>query len=168
MYSKAKIFGLPIHPMLVSFPIVFYTTAFFSFIIYQSSYNPFWFKVAFIGNLAGVISAVAAAIPGIIDLYWGVPQKSEARRKGLNHAILNVGALLIFAINLIFIWGSFDLVREPQMIHVFLSGFGFLATVFGSYLGHGLVSRNKLGVELNYEQEQIQKNLESGRSIYVS
>ena len=45
MYSKTKIMGHPIHPMLVAFPVAFYTGALAAFVAYNSNNDPFWFKV---------------------------------------------------------------------------------------------------------------------------
>ena len=39
MYSKIKIFGHPIHPMLVAYPIAFYTSTLVGFIIYGATSN---------------------------------------------------------------------------------------------------------------------------------
>ena len=37
MYSKAKLAGHPIHPMLVAFPIAFYTATVVTLIIYAAT-----------------------------------------------------------------------------------------------------------------------------------
>src|ERR1051325_10864773 len=48
MYSKIKIFGHPIHPILVAFPIAFYTGALAAFIAYNVNGDAFWFKVGYV------------------------------------------------------------------------------------------------------------------------
>jgi uncharacterized membrane protein len=156
MYSKVKIMGRAVHPMLVSFPIVLYTAAFVCFCIYQSTVNPFWYRVAFIGNLAGVCAAVLAAIPGSIDLAAGVPKNTEAKKRGIIHATLNVLSLILFSINLYLIWGTFNLAPEPNILNVFITGAGFILTVFAGYHGYTLVQKNKLAVNLTPEQERIE------------
>lgn len=156
MYSKVKIMGRALHPMLVSFPIVLYTAAFVCFSVYQGTVNPFWYRVAFIANVAGVCAALIAAIPGSIDLAAGVPKNTEPKRRGKMHAILNVLALVVFAINLYLIWGTFNLAPEPNILNVFFTGFGFFLTVFAAYHGYTLVAKNKLGVDLTPEQERIE------------
>lgn len=155
MYSKVKIMGRAVHPMLVSFPIVLYTAAFVCFCIYQSTVNPFWYRVAFIGNFAGVCAAVLAAIPGSIDLS-AVPKDSEAKKRGSIHATLNVLSLILFAINLYLIWGTFNLAPEPNILNVFITGGGFILTVVAGYHGYTLIQKNKLAVSLTPEQERVE------------
>lgn len=162
MYSKVKIFGRALHPMLVSFPIVLYTATFVCFCLYQATVNPFWFRVAFIGNTAGVCAAVLAAIPGSLDLS-AVPKDTEARKRGSKHATLNVLSLLLFAFNLYLIWGTFNAPPQPNVTNIFVTGLGFCLTAAAGYLGYTLVGRNKLGVDLTPEQERIETGI--GRRV---
>ncbi|MCM2352854.1 MAG: DUF2231 domain-containing protein [Pseudobdellovibrio sp.] len=156
MYSKVKILGQAVHPMLVSFPIVFYTAAFASFCLFQNTANPFWYRVAFIANFAGVATAVLAALPGAIDLFFGVPKETEARKRGYLHAALNVVSLVLFAINLYLIWGTFNMTVTPNSINAVITGIGFGLTVVAAYHGHTLVAKNHVGVDLTPEQEKIE------------
>src|SRR5690606_10458571 len=93
MYSKAKIGGHPIHPMIVGFPIVFYTLTFVGFAMYRFwSQDLFWYQLGYFSAFGGVITAVLAAIPGAIDWAFGIPKTSAAKTRGAWHALLNVGA----------------------------------------------------------------------------
>ena len=40
MYSKVKIAGHPIHPMLVAFPVAFYTATLVCYLVYNSNEDP--------------------------------------------------------------------------------------------------------------------------------
>ncbi|AZZ36940.1 hypothetical protein CIK05_09095 [Bdellovibrio sp. qaytius] len=146
MYSKVKVLGHPVHPMLVSFPIVFYTAAFACFCVFQNTDNLFWFRVAYIANVAGVCAAVLAAIPGSIDLYAGVPSHTQAKKRGYLHAVLNVTSLLLFATNLYLIWGSYNAEVVPQILNVLITGLGFSLTVVASYHGYALVEQEQTKV----------------------
>src|SRR3954463_3176375 len=68
MYSKARIAGHPIHPMLVAFPLAFYTTTVVTLLVYIGTREAFWFRFAMVASLAGIATAVIAAIPGAVDL----------------------------------------------------------------------------------------------------
>lgn len=155
MYSKVKILGQAVHPMLVSFPIVFYTAAFVCFCLFQNSVNPFWYRVAFAANAAGVATAVLAALPGAIDFFFGIPKDTEARKRGWLHAALNVTALVLFAINLYLIWGTFNMAVSPNSINAVITGIGFGLTVVAAYHGHALISKDHADVDLTPEQERI-------------
>lgn len=156
MYSKVKILGQAVHPMLVSFPIVFYTAAFACFCLFQNTVNPFWYRVAFIANFAGVVAAVLAALPGAIDLFFGIPKNSEPRRRGYLHAALNVVSLVLFAINLYLIWGTFNMAVTPNSINAVITGIGFGLTVVAGYHGHALIAKYHAAVDLTPEQERIE------------
>ena len=58
MYSKAKIAGHPIHPMLVAFPITFYVLTLVGFIVYATiSPDIFWYKLSYFLNYAAIATA---------------------------------------------------------------------------------------------------------------
>ena len=66
MYSKVTIAKHPIHPALVAFPVVYYTSTVAAMIIFLANGDPFWFRAAMLANVAGVATAVVAAIPGAL------------------------------------------------------------------------------------------------------
>src|SRR5262249_26362635 len=96
MYTKARIAGHPIHPMLVAFPIALYVSTVVALLAHAGTHDPFWYRVALWTNLVGVVMAAVAAIPGLIDLL-SIPARSRARATGLRHAGFNVLALVLFA-----------------------------------------------------------------------
>src|SRR5215212_5619303 len=97
MYSKARVAGHPIHPMLVVFPIAFYTATVATLLAYVGSHEVFWYRVAMVANIAGIVTAAIAVIPGAIDLF-ALPAGSRARATGLRHAGFNLLATLLFAV----------------------------------------------------------------------
>src|ERR687886_29215 len=98
MYSKIKIFGHPIHPMVIAYPVAFYTATLVGFGIYGATGDHFWLKATIAVNLAGVVMAVVAALPGFLDWLVGIPRGSDASRTGLIHMGLNVTALVLFVV----------------------------------------------------------------------
>lgn len=156
MYSKAKINGHPIHPMFVAFPIALYAASFVGFLLYQYvSGEPFWFRFAYICNMAGLIMAVIAAIPGVID-FSNIPRQTDAKKRGVLHGLLNVIALVIFGVNAYLIRGNFDLPPADVTFAVILSAIGFAVTMAAGYHGYALIGQHKVGVELTPEQERIE------------
>jgi uncharacterized membrane protein len=157
MYSKAKIMGHPIHPMLVAFPIVFYTVSLICFVAFQYfGNNPFWYQVAYVSNFAGIATALLAAIPGFIDWAFGIPRGVAAKRRGLIHMSLNVTALVLFAINAYLIFGTFNNVPSNATTNVILSAVGVVVTLAAGYHGWALIGVHKVGVDLTKEQERIE------------
>ena len=68
MASPASIGGHPVHPMIIPFPIALWVFSLVADLIYLWRGNPVWKDwIAFYSLLAGIIGAVAAAVPGLID-----------------------------------------------------------------------------------------------------
>src|SRR4051812_43820225 len=84
MYSKARIAGHPIHPMLIAFPIALYAATVVTLFAFIGTKDYFWYRAATYANIAAVVMAVVAAVPGLIDLL-NVPDRSKARATGLRH-----------------------------------------------------------------------------------
>src|SRR4051812_17247109 len=101
LYSKVKVAGHPVHPMLVAFPVAFYSTALVGFGLYALSGSLLWWRIGLWSNLAGVIMAVIAAVPGLIDWTIGIPPGTKAKSTGRKHMLLNLGALASFTANLV-------------------------------------------------------------------
>src|SRR5947199_7316394 len=99
MNSKVTILGHPVHPMLVAYPIAFYTAAFGGYLIFHFNGDRFWFDDGIAATIAGVIAAAIAAIPGVIDWLVGIPRNSPAKRHGLIHMILNTAAVPFMIVN---------------------------------------------------------------------
>jgi len=154
MYSKAKILGHSIHPMLVHFPIAFYAATALAYGVYAGTGNHFWFQFGVIANIAGVASAAMAAIPGLID-WLGIPNKHPAKDTGAQHMGLNVSALLLFAISAFLESRQWTDLQPTCIIAFALSVLGLTLTVGAGILGAKLVDRHHVGVQLTPEQERI-------------
>lgn len=156
MYSKAKLLGHPIHPMLIAFPVAFYTATLVLFIVYAATRDVFWCRVATVANWAGVIMAVVAAVPGLIDWAIGIPRGTEAKGTGLQHMALNVAALVLFLISAIIYanrWGH--LLPNPNA-GIVLSVLGIGVSLPAGFLGWKLVQDHHVGVRLTPEQERLE------------
>jgi uncharacterized membrane protein len=154
MYSKAKVLGHPIHPMLVGFPVAFYTATLISYIAYAASGDAFWFKVGVVANLAGVAGAAAAAIPGFIDWAFGIPNDHPAKATGLEHMLLNVGALAFFGINAFLQYGQWNDPNPAYRAAIALSAVGMGFVMAAGFLGWKLVQKHHVGVDVIGEEER--------------
>jgi uncharacterized membrane protein len=157
MYSKAKIAGHPIHPMIVAFPIAFYTVSLIAFLVYQyGGMETFWFRLAYFCTFAGVGTAVLAAIPGFIDWAFGIPSESAGKKRGLIHMGLNVAALLLFAANAYNLYGKCDVNLSDVTGYWVIALVGVLLTLAAGYHGWELIATHKVGVNLTPEQERLE------------
>lgn len=154
MYSKVTIFGHPVHPMLIPFPIAFYTATVVSFITYAANANPFWFRVALVANTAAVVMAAVAGLIGFLDLTLGIPSGTDAKRHGWQHMGLNLFSLALFAINLWLNIGQWNAPVPIGRYSILLPVVGFLATLGAGYLGWTLVQTHHVGVVFTPNEER--------------
>jgi len=97
MRTPASIARHPIHPMLVPIPIGCWVLSFacdLAFVLGAGATH--WATVSFWAMLAGLLGAVAAAAPGVIDMLSlaGTPKKLA-----LTHMALNILVVLLYAMN---------------------------------------------------------------------
>ena len=131
--------------MLVVFPFALWTTAMVFDTIAMVSGHSTLRAVAFYNIGAGIIGAVAAAVPGFIDY---LTLSGRAARVGTWHAVLNVTALALFALSWLLRtrWGAGVVGSDPWL--PLLVGFVGLAVVFASgWLGGTLVYEHGVGVK---------------------
>lgn len=146
MYSKIKIFGHPIHPMLVAFPVALYTAAMACYIIYNNNADAFWFKAGLAANIAGVGMAVLAALPGFID-WLNIPSDTKAKRTGIIHLVFNVVSLVLFAINAYMLYDQWT-ATTPELYYALpLTIAGFICTLVAGFMGWTLVQKHHVGVD---------------------
>lgn len=163
MKSKAHIKGHPLHPILISFPIAFFTGTFlFDVAGYLLNIPGLW-QTAYYLEIAGVGFAVLAAVPGIIDYIYTVPPNSSAKKRGAKHGLTNTTMLLIFTATWFYRRG------EAPDVYIILGAelLGVVLLSIAGWMGGTLVYRNQIGVDPRYaysgkwKEKYIQDN--SGR-----
>ena len=150
MFSRARVARHPIHPMLVSLPIGLFTATTAALIAFIGTADPFYYRAAFIANLAGVATAIAAGIPGAIDLFH-LPPTSPARATGLRHGKLALIATALFAGCAALLWRDWppaSILAATVPLAVAVAG--MLSLVFAALLGWTLVQTHKVGVSPNH------------------
>jgi uncharacterized membrane protein len=141
MASPASIKNHPIHPMLVGLPIGLWVFALFCDVMRAATGNPVWQTVAIYCIGGGIVGAVMAAVPGLID-YFSIDEAAMKRIANF-HLALNLGAVIIFAINL---WLRFRLPAESYL-PLGMSLVGVLAIGIGGWLGGEMVYVKGMVVE---------------------
>lgn len=156
MYSKMKIAGHPIHPMLVGYPVACYTGTLVAFLVYAVNGHLFWLNLAIALNVAGVCTSAIAAFPGLVDWALGIPRDSAAKKVGLVHAGFNVAALGLFIAVLASYLNDWNGPAVSATLGIVLSALGVGATVTAGFFGWMLVQDYHVGVQLAPEQELIE------------
>ena len=166
MYSKIKIFGHPLHPMLIPFPVAFYTGALVCYIVYSSNHDAFWFKIGYVANLAGIIMAALAALPGFID-WLNIPSDSKAKKNGFLHLAANVTALFLYTMCFLEVKDKWDDVSPAVGNTVGLTATGFILTLIAGFLGWTLVQKDHVGVdEITEDEKEIGLRVNTNADSY--
>ncbi|MGP1373006.1 MAG: DUF2231 domain-containing protein [Almyronema sp.] len=95
--SSIAIFGHPIHPIIVIFPVAFLSGVAGADLGYWLTQDFFWARAAVWLLGLGILSGVAAAITGMVD-FITIP-KVRHRTAGWAHMALNVGVLVLSLVN---------------------------------------------------------------------
>jgi uncharacterized membrane protein len=156
LYSKVKLLDHPIHPLLVAFPITFYSSTLLGFIAYLATGDRDWFRLAYFANAAGVVTALVAAIPGFLD-WTGIPSHLRAKQVGVVHMTLNLIIVSIFTLNLGMQGAQLDEVAPSGWSGFVLSLLGVMLLLVSGYYGWSLVQTHHVGVDLTREQELLDR-----------
>jgi nitrite reductase/ring-hydroxylating ferredoxin subunit/uncharacterized membrane protein len=147
MKSKAVLLGHPAHPMLIPFPFAFLTGAFLFDAAGWLRDVPSWWTTGGYLSLAGIATAVVAAVPGLIDYRYTVPPDSSAKTRATRHMLANLSAVGMFAIAW---WIRGESTARPGLTVLGLEAVGLAVLSAGAYMGGTLVTRNMIGVDHRY------------------
>jgi uncharacterized membrane protein len=101
---------------------------------------PGWRSAAYYAIGVGVVGALLAAVPGLIDLMSLPP--GRARRLGIIHMGINLLAVVVFAVNFLVRRGNAD---HSGMLR--LTAIGVALIVVSGWLGGEMVYVGGVGVE---------------------
>jgi uncharacterized membrane protein len=142
MASPASIAKHPIHPMLVSVPIGLWIFSLISDVIYMMSWGGLvWKDVAFYTMAGGVVGALFAAVPGLIDLLS--ISNAKVKTIGIWHMSINLVVVALFGANL---WLRYT--AEPGTASpIWLSVIGVVLLGVSGWLGGEMVYVHSVAVE---------------------
>jgi uncharacterized membrane protein len=153
MYSKARIAGHAIHPMLVGFPIALFSATIGLELAYIGTQDAFYFRAALVANIAGIVGALAAMIPGAID-FFALPAQSRARGVARQHALFNLLTVGLFALSAALLyrgWSGRTMVDGVYALDATLplaaGTIGFVSMVCAGMLGWALVQTHHVGIK---------------------
>src|SRR4051794_16654269 len=99
METPATVKHHPLHPLMITLPIGMFVLSLIADIIFLAfNGRPVWREFAVYAIIAGIATALLAAIPGIID--WFSLRGEKVQRTANYHAILNITVLILFGISL--------------------------------------------------------------------
>jgi uncharacterized membrane protein len=144
MESRAKLFGHPIHPMLIVLPLGLFLMAVFSDIAYLATGNTAFAVVSYWDIGAGIVGGLLSAVFGFID-WWAIPSGTRAKAIGLYHGIGNVIVVVLFLVSCLLRYASEGYI--PSMTASVLIFAGIVLGAVTGWLGGELVDRLGVGVD---------------------
>ena len=140
---QAKLFGHPIHPVLIVFPLGLLATAVAFDIVGLVQREASWFGISYWMIAAGIIGGLLAAVFGLID-WIGIPSGTRAKTIGLLHGGTNVVVVLLFIASWFMRGGA---TNTPSNGALTLSFIAAILALVGGWLGGELVDRLGIGVD---------------------
>jgi uncharacterized membrane protein len=137
MKSRARIFGHPIHLVLIVFPLGLLATSFFFDLAWlawgrgQLGIASHWMI------FAGVLGGLAASVFGVID-WLAIPRESPAWKAGALHGAGNTVVAVLFAASWLLRRGQPE---HPEALAIALSAVGVLLIVATGWLGSEVADR---------------------------
>ena len=151
MRTPASIKSHPLHPILVAFPIGLLTFSLFSDIVLLAGWGgAAWSATALYTLAAGIVTALVAAVPGLVDLL-SLTDRNE-KNKAMTHMLIMLAAVAIFAADFFvrYFWlrrvGA-DVAERYQYLPVALSALGVVVMVAGGWIGAELVHKYGITVD---------------------
>lgn len=140
MRTPASIAGHPIHPMLVPIPIGLWIFSLVCDLFHAGgSANPAWTTVAFYCMGGGILGALAAALPGLVDL---LSLPAGPRSTAIKHMAINLTVVALYVINF---WMRMDAPHTPgKLVWLSLISVGLLA--ISGWLGGKMVFEHGIAV----------------------
>ncbi|HEY0455919.1 MAG TPA: DUF2231 domain-containing protein [Verrucomicrobiae bacterium] len=134
MKTPTSFDGHPLHPILVSFPIGLLGFSIICDIIYMLHWgSSLWADVALYTMAGGIIGAIIAAVPGLVDL--NSIRDPRLKHIGVTHMTVNLVAVLSFIVN----WLLRYTHSANYALCFILSLIGIGLISFGGWLGASLV-----------------------------
>ncbi len=142
MRTPASIAGHPIHPMLVPIAIGCWVLSFAADLICLATgaAQP-WQTVAYYAMIGGIVGALAAAVPGLVDLLSLPP--GPIKKTALTHMGINLVVVALFVCNAFMRSGNPQNLKLPML----LSAVAVVMLLFSGWLGGKMVFEAGVGVD---------------------
>jgi uncharacterized membrane protein len=139
MRTPASIAGHPVHPMLVPLAIGLWLFSLACDLVrIAGATSSGWEVAAYYTIIGGIVGALAAAVPGMIDLL-SLPRR--LRRIALLHMAVNLAVVALYVLN------AWLRARGAIGAGVWLSAIGVAGLGFSGWLGGKLVYEHGVGVD---------------------
>jgi uncharacterized membrane protein len=148
MRTPASISKHPIHPMLIVFPIGLWIFSLACDLIrLAGASGDAWITVAFYSMVGGLIGALCAAVPGLIDFLYYKGGTPPVKKIALTHMTINLIVVVLYAVNIWLRASELGVKGASMGTPVLLSLIGVALLFVSGWLGGQMVHVYGVGVE---------------------
>ena len=141
MRTPAQVVKHPIHPMLVPIPIGLWIFSFVCDLTFVLGTGvSLWYTLSFWTMIGGLVGAVIAAVPGVIDM---LSLTGQPKRLALTHMAINATIVVAYAVNLGMRIQGANIAGVPLA----LSGIAIALLTVSGWLGGHMVYVHRVGVQ---------------------
>jgi uncharacterized membrane protein len=147
MRTPASIGRHPVHPMLVVVPLGAFAAALVFDVAGVVSGGATWWLLAFWNLAVGIVGALLAAVPGLVD-YVALHARPVARRTATWHLALNLAVVALFVVDFLLRtrWGQ-QWAPVGSLVPPALTLIGVVLLAVSGWLGAHLVYVHGIGVQ---------------------
>ena len=154
MRTPASIAKHPIHPMIVPIPIGLWLFSLVCDLVFMyGGGGPQWQTVAFYTMAGGVVGALVAAIPGLIDM---LSLNGSPRKTAIIHMSINLTIVGLYVVNIFVRLGNPQNLQLP----VWLSIIAVSLLVVSGWLGGKMVYEQRVAVDTGEEPATLHARTE--------
>lgn len=142
-----KIFGHPIHLMVLHFPAALLPMEFTCCILYYVNRDTSYAFASLYGMAGGVLLGWVAALSGMMDLLKIPVNKEKVQSQAFIHGAIQGTVLIAYTVFLYMAWKKYPGPQEISLVSLIGKGLLIITMIAGNYLGGNLILRYKVGIE---------------------
>jgi uncharacterized membrane protein len=142
--GHGKLFGHPIHVMLIHFPMALFPVGFLFDVLAYFKNDPLFSLTGFYCMATGLAGAYLASIFGTIDL-MNLPDNKKIKDKALIHASINFSGILVYTGFVAFRFKNYPDIQLEPIWRIGTNAVLILFILYAAHLGGDLVLKHKVG-----------------------
>ncbi|HEU4903306.1 MAG TPA: DUF2231 domain-containing protein [Flavisolibacter sp.] len=149
-----KLFGHPLHPLLIHFPTALLPMDLALTFLYHTNNNESFYQAGAYCLWAGTAVGLLAIVTGLPDLLAIPRTHKKAMALGLYHGALNGSIILSFAVIAYRSWQVFPTPSLAGIAGLVTKGILVVTLFVGNYMGGRLIYTHHVGLNLKTESNE--------------
>lgn len=143
--AGGRLFGHPVHPMLVHFPTALFTTTLLFDVAGLYSGDRSFAYAAFYCLCVGEGTGLLAALFGVVD-YLKLTGNDRLFAKASRHAVIQLLVMVLFGILTVLRWQAYPRLFPVSGAEILTGAAGVFLMVTGNYIGGDMVFSDRVGI----------------------